>query len=62
MPLAFKAGMGQGPPECVNGMTMDAEGDLVLYRKLCAQDYENYPSLIGADEVWIIMKLDFPDN
>lgn len=62
MPLAFKAGMGQGPPECVNGMTMDEQGDLVLYRKLCAEDYERYPGLIGADEVWIVLRLDFPDN
>lgn len=62
MPLAFKAGMGQGPSTCVNGMTMDNEGDLVLYRKLCEQDYVDYPSLVGAEEVWIVLKLDFPDN
>lgn len=61
MPMAFKIGYGQGPKEVVNGINVDQDGDLVLYRKLCAEDYERYPELVGADEVWISVHLPIAD-
>lgn len=57
MPISFKIGSGQGGNLAVNGISVDEDGDLVLYRKITLDDYEKHPELIGVDEVWVTMRL-----
>jgi hypothetical protein len=59
--MTFNVGYGLGPIGVVNGISVDEDGDLVLYRKVCDQDREKYPDLGGVDEVWITMRLPVTD-
>lgn len=57
MPMTYKISAGMGGETAVNGISVDEDGDLVLYRKVTLDDYEKHPELIGVDEIWISMRL-----
>mgnify|MGYP001592752370 FL=1 len=43
--------------EGINGIGVDAVGDLVLYRKLNTRDWARLPELADVSEVWITVEL-----
>lgn len=60
LPTAFRILHGSEPPgapEGTNGIGVNEEGDLVLYRKIPPDDTLQHLGLIGVDEVWIVIAL-----
>lgn len=61
MPMTFTICNEHVPHSEDNGVGIDADGDLLLYRKITEQDVARYPSLVGMHEIWISMRLSASD-
>ena len=58
MPMAFAAANGHDHERAINGIGFsEPEGDLLLYRRFTADDWERYPMLYGISEAWIVFAL-----
>lgn len=57
MPMAFWILNGYGPRDAFNGISVDEQGDMVIYRRLCHEDWKRHVQLIGVEEVWISIRI-----
>ena len=51
--VAYSVLAGKGEADAVNGISYDALGDLVLYRKPTDTDRTNFSQLHGVESIWI---------